>query len=76
MSDYKPCIMPVDTQPKVAIEDPNDHRNLVGALQYLMFTSWTYLVQFNRFVFTCMILRHPILLLRSASSSTFKAPLT
>jgi hypothetical protein len=43
MSDYKPCSMPVDTQPKVSstgppVRDPTAYRSLAGALQYLTFT--------------------------------------
>ena len=53
MSGCNPCSTPVDTCVKVPadagppVDDPTAYRNLVGALQYLMFTrpNITYVVQ-------------------------------
>ena len=44
MANCKPCTTPVDTQGKVSsdngppVADPTSYRNLIGALQYLVFT--------------------------------------
>jgi hypothetical protein len=82
MSECKPCLTPVDTNPKVAsadgapVTDASDFRCLVGALQWLTFTrpDIAYIVQQ-----VCLDMHAPgshILLHLRGFFDTFVAPLT
>jgi hypothetical protein len=59
MSECKPCLTQVDTNPKVAstngapVTNASDFRNLAGALQWLTFT-WPPML-FSKFAFTCTL---------------------
>jgi hypothetical protein len=82
MSDCKRCTTLVDTQAKFSsdmgapVSDSSSYRILVGAPQYLTFTRLdiSYVVQ--QLCFHMHDPVSPIALLRSASSSTSRAPLT